>query len=67
MNATQVVVNDEDQYSLWPAEALPPAGWRVEGFSGTREDCLAHIEAVWTDMRPRSVREASQEAESRHG
>jgi MbtH protein len=53
-----VVVNDEDQYSLW-AEDLPlPAGWRTEGTAGSREDCLARIDDVWTDMRPRSLREA---------
>jgi MbtH protein len=52
-----VVVNDEDQYSIWFADRDLPLGWRAEGTSGTREDCLAHIDRVWTDMRPRSVRE----------
>ncbi|MGW0801593.1 MbtH family protein [Nonomuraea sp. NPDC002799] len=52
----QVVVNDEDQYSLWPADRQPPAGWRPEGFTGEQEECLRHIDEVWTDMRPRSVR-----------
>lgn len=52
-----VVVNDEDQYSIWPADRRLPAGWRAEGFRGPREECLDHIEQVWTDMRPRSVRE----------
>lgn len=52
----QVVVNDEDQYSLWPMDRQPPAGWRAEGFTGGRQECLNHIEEVWTDMRPRSVR-----------
>ncbi len=52
----QVVVNDEDQYSLWPTDQRPPAGWRVEGFTGSRQECLDHIDEVWTDMRPRSVR-----------
>jgi MbtH protein len=52
----QVVVNDEEQYSIWPAEQEPPAGWRPAGFTGAREDCLAHIDAVWTDMRPKSLR-----------
>jgi MbtH protein len=51
-----VVVNDEDQYSIWPADKEIPAGWRATGFSGTKEDCLAHIDEVWTDMRPRSLR-----------
>lgn len=52
----QVVVNGEDQYSLWPLSRQLPAGWRAEGFTGARAECLAHIEEVWTDMRPRSVR-----------
>lgn len=52
----QVVINDEDQYSLWPMDRQPPAGWRAEGFTGGRQECLNHIEEVWTDMRPRSVR-----------
>ena len=55
---TLVVLNDEEQYSIWPADRPIPAGWRREGFAGTREACLAHIDAAWTDMRPRSVREA---------
>jgi MbtH protein len=51
-----VVVNDEEQYSVWAADREPPPGWRATGFAGTREECLAHIETVWTDMRPLSVR-----------
>ncbi|GGP84725.1 MbtH family protein [Streptosporangium pseudovulgare] len=53
-----VVLNDEEQYSVWPAGRELPDGWRAEGFEGTREDCLAHIEKVWTDMRPLSLRRA---------
>ena len=56
----QVVVNDEDQYSIWPAEQEPPAGWRPAGFRGVKDDCLAHVEAVWTDMRPKSLRIAME-------
>jgi MbtH protein len=52
----RVVVNHEEQYSIWPAERDLPLGWREEGKQGTREECLAHIEVVWTDMRPLSVR-----------
>ncbi|MGW3107992.1 MbtH family protein [Streptomyces sp. NPDC001100] len=52
-----VVVNDEEQYSIWPADRALPEGWREAGRAGTREECLAHIDEVWTDMRPRSVRE----------
>lgn len=57
-----VVVNHEDQYSIWPAERPLPAGWTAEGFGGDKAACLAHIETVWTDMRPRSLREAMDAA-----
>lgn len=53
-----VVLNDEEQYSLWPAGRELPGGWRAEGFAGGRDDCLAHIDQVWTDMRPLSLRRA---------
>ncbi|GAA1276843.1 MbtH family NRPS accessory protein [Sphaerisporangium rubeum] len=53
-----VVINDEGQYSIWPADREPPAGWHAEGAAGTEEECLRHIDQVWTDMRPRTVREA---------
>ena len=51
-----VVVNDEEQYSIWLADRELPPGWRAEGKSGTKDECLAHIAEVWTDMRPRSLR-----------
>ena len=54
----EVVVNDEDQYSIWRADREPPSGWRLVGISGTSSECLAYIEEMWTDMRPRSVRNA---------
>ncbi|ANZ41251.1 MbtH family protein [Lentzea sp. NPDC042327] len=53
---TTVVVNAEEQYSVWPATAQPPAGWRVVGEPGTRAECLARIDELWTDMRPLSRR-----------
>ncbi|MBO4207741.1 MbtH family protein [Micromonospora echinofusca] len=53
----QVVVNDEEQYSIWASDSDLPAGWQPTGFSGDRAACLAHIEEVWTDMRPKSLRE----------
>lgn len=53
-----VVINDEEQYSIWPAYKPLPAGWRAEGTEGNKADCLAHIERVWTDMRPLSLRKA---------
>jgi MbtH protein len=54
--AYSVVYNDEDQYSIWATDEPAPAGWQQDGFTGTKEECLAHIEKVWVDMRPRSVR-----------
>lgn len=51
-----VVINNEEQYSIWSAEHDPPAGWRTEGFVGDRQECLDHIAVVWTDMRPLSAR-----------
>jgi MbtH protein len=53
-----VLVNDEDQHSLWPAFVDLPAGRRVVFGESTRADCLAHVEEHWTDMRPRSLRDA---------
>jgi MbtH protein len=55
-DSCQVVVNHEEQYSIWPADRDAPDGWRGAGVAGSRDDCLAHIAAVWTDMRPLSVR-----------
>lgn len=52
-----VVLNDEEQHSIWPTDRDVPEGWRAEGVRGTKAVCLEHIEQVWTDMRPRSVRE----------
>ncbi|WP_049563534.1 MbtH family protein [Nonomuraea sp. SBT364] len=51
-----VVLNDEEQYSIWWADRPLPAGWRTAGFTGTREECLSHVSQVWTDMRPASLR-----------
>ncbi|HXS61759.1 MAG TPA: MbtH family NRPS accessory protein [Streptosporangiaceae bacterium] len=56
-----VVLNDEEQYSIWPAGRELPAGWRRSGFTGQREECLAHIDEVWTDIRPLSLRQAIAE------
>ncbi|NUS05225.1 MAG: MbtH family protein [Nonomuraea sp.] len=53
-----VLVNDEEQYSLWPSFTDVPAGWRVAFGEEGRQQCLAHIEQNWTDMRPKSLREA---------
>ncbi|MBB0242563.1 MbtH family NRPS accessory protein [Streptomyces alkaliphilus] len=55
----QVVINEQDQYSIWFADRSVPVGWTATGPTGTKQECLKHIERVWTDMRPRSVRERS--------
>ena len=52
----KVVVNHEEQYSIWPAERENPLGWRDAGRSGAKAECLAYIKDVWTDMRPLSLR-----------
>lgn len=54
----RVLRNDEDQYSIWPAGLDVPAGWEVVGEPAPKADCLKTIESLWTDMRPRSLREA---------
>jgi MbtH protein len=56
-----VVLNDEEQYSIWPVGRDLPAGWRQSGFTGQKEDCLAHIDEVWTDIRPLSLRRAIEQ------
>lgn len=52
----RVVVNHEEQYSIWPVDREIPHGWRDGGKSGPKAECLAHIKEVWTDMRPLSLR-----------
>ncbi|HEX6524002.1 MAG TPA: MbtH family NRPS accessory protein [Streptosporangiaceae bacterium] len=56
-DAYLVVLNNEEQYSIWRKERELPAGWRAEGTQGTRAECLAHIDVMWTDMRPLSLRQ----------
>ncbi|MDR6474425.1 MbtH protein [Burkholderia sp. OAS925] len=57
-----VVVNDEEQYSIWPDYKAIPAGWREAGKSGRKDECLQWIDEVWTDMRPLSLRKAMAES-----
>jgi len=54
----QVVINHEEQYSIWPSYKPIPEGWEAAGVKGDKATCLAHIREEWTDMRPRSLREA---------
>jgi MbtH protein len=53
----EVVANHEAQYSIWPADREPPAGWRTVGRRGKKAECLSYIKEVWTDMRPLSLRD----------
>ncbi|MEV6908768.1 MbtH family protein [Amycolatopsis sp. NPDC051071] len=53
-----VLVNDEDQHSLWPTFSEVPDGWRVVFGEESRQECLAYVEQNWTDMRPKSLQEA---------
>ena len=52
----KVVVNHEEQYSIWPVDRENPPGWRDAGKSGLKAECLAYVREVWTDMRPLSLR-----------
>lgn len=52
----RVVINHEEQYSIWPEWKEIPAGWRAVGPTGTKDQCLAYVKEVWTDMRPLSLR-----------
>lgn len=61
----KVVLNHEEQYSIWPADRANPLGWRDAGKSGTKAECLAHIKEVWTDMRPLSLRKWMEEASAK--
>jgi MbtH protein len=57
----KVVVNHEEQYSIWPADRENAAGWRDVGKSGLKQECLDYIKEVWTDMRPLSLRKKMEE------
>lgn len=52
----QIVVNDEEQYSIWEADREPPRGWRPVGVVGPKQECLSHIGRVWLDVTPLSIR-----------
>ncbi|UQW99379.1 MbtH family NRPS accessory protein [Streptomyces sp. RerS4] len=58
----RVVMNAEEQYSMWPTELDVPPGWRSEPFEGTRDECAAWVDAVWTDMRPAGLRRRMEES-----
>ncbi|MCB0697874.1 MAG: MbtH family protein [Chitinophagaceae bacterium] len=56
-----VVINYEEQYSIWPADREMPLGWKAVGKRGTKQECLDYIKEVWTDMRPLSLRKKMEE------
>jgi MbtH protein len=58
----KVVVNHEEQYSIWLAHRDNPLGWRDVGKSGSKQECLEHIKEVWTDMRPLSLRKQMEKS-----
>jgi MbtH protein len=63
----KVVVNHEEQYSIWPSGRENPLGWSDAGKTGLKDDCLAYIKEVWTDMRPLSLRKQMAERAQARG
>jgi MbtH protein len=61
----KVVINHEEQYSIWPSDRENPLGWNDVGKQGTKQECLDYIEEVWTDMRPLSLRKKMEEDEAK--
>ena len=61
----KVVVNHEEQYSIWPADRDNPVGWKDAGKMGPKADCLAFVKEVWTDMRPLSLRKAMEKQQAK--
>ena len=59
----RVIINIEEQYSLWPAQRENPLGWNDGGKGGTKSECLEYIQEVWVDMRPLSLRRKMEEME----
>jgi len=59
-----VVVNHEEQYSIWPVDRQLPRGWQLVGKQGSKAECLSYIDETWTDMRPLSLRRAMESAAS---
>ncbi len=63
----KVVVNHEEQYSIWPAARELPLGWQEAGKSGPKAECLEYIKELWTDMRPLSLRKKMEEMARQQG
>ena len=63
----KVVVNQEEQYSIWPAHRENALGWTDASKTGSKQECLGYIQEIWTDMRPLSLRRKMEEAERSSG
>ena len=63
----KVVINAEEQYSIWPADRQNAPGWSYAGKSGPKDECLAYIKDIWTDMRPKSLREKMDKSAQKPG
>ena len=63
----KVVINHEEQYSIWPVDREVPSGWKAIGKAGTKRQCLDYIAEVWTDMRPLSLRKKVEELHRQMG
>ncbi len=63
----KVVINHEEQYSIWPVDKENAPGWKDVGKQGTKQECLDYIKEVWTDMRPLSLRKKMEEMEKEQG
>ena len=61
MSRHKVVINHEEQYSIWPADRENPRGWRDAGRAGSKEQCIDHIEEIWTDRRPSNLRQVIED------
>ena len=59
----KVIINHEEQYSIWPADRENALGWNDVGITGTKQEVMDYIKEVWTDMRPLSLRKKMEEAE----
>ena len=63
----KVVINAEEQYSIWPADRQNAPGWSDAGKSGPKDECLAYIKDIWTDIRPKSLREKMDKSAQKPG
>jgi MbtH protein len=60
----KVVVNDEEQYSIWPINKANPSGWHDANKVGTKDECLGYIQRAWVDMRPLSLRRQTEQTQA---